>query len=331
MKITIPAIALELGGGTRSLVRIADGLARYGHQVRFLMPTGARIHWPVTVPITQVPALTPQVFPKSDVILANFWPTVLPAYQSQAGQVVRISQGYEPLWVRDEGARASYDLPVPILAISNWLAGLIQADTGKPVDVIPLGVDHDVFTPPAAPSERRGVLYLWRHKSQGYHFKGTDDFMRAIGTVLNYHPDLPITVVTPDRLPIEMPYPCHLVVAPSDAQLAELYRQASLFVSTSWFEAFSMAPLEAMACGCPVVSTDCGGVSEYARDGENCLLVPTRSPNQLAQGMLRLLNSPALGQQLAAKGIETAQQWTWTRTWDAVHTVLQALVAKPSG
>ncbi|MFZ5823277.1 MAG: glycosyltransferase family 4 protein [Bacillota bacterium] len=326
MRIVIPALSLELGGGTRSLVRLAEGLARHGHAVELLIPTGARVHWELPVPVRWVPALTPQAFPPCDLILTNFWPTVLPAVRSGAGKVVRLSQGFEPLWVQDPGARESYLLPVPILAISHWLADQIRRETGREARVIPLGVDQPTFGPPEPGSERRGLLYIWRHKSQGYDFKGSDDLLRALGHVFDFYPELPVTLISPDPFPVEMHYPCEIHFAPDDAQLAACYRQTALFVSTSWFEAFSLAPLEAMACGAPVVSTDCGGVREYARDGQNCLLVPPREPRLLAEAILRVLRDRALGARLGAGGVETGREWSWERSWKAVDQALCSLV-----
>lgn len=329
MRVTIPVMALELGGGTRSLVKIAEGLSQYGHDVRFLIPRDSPVQWDVKVPILRVTALKPGVFPPADVILPNFWPTVMPAWQSGRGKVVRLCQGYEPLWVTDPVARETYRLPARILAISRWVAEKIKEDTGQDAQVIPLGVDHEILHPPQRPAERTGILYIWRHKAHGYDFKGSDDFVAALGPVLARHPDLPVTVVTPEPLPVSIPCPCRVEVAPSDQELADLYRQTKLFVSTSWFEAFSLGPLEAMTCGAAVVSTDCGGIREYAVNGQNCLLVPPRTPDQLAEAILRVLEAPGLAGQLGEHGIATGREWPWVRTWDVVDHAIRMAVSNP--
>ena len=58
-----------------------------------------------------------------------------------------------------------------------------------------------------------------------------------------------------------------------DAQMAEFYRGCDIFVFTSFIEGFGLPPLEAMACGVPVLTTDCGGIREYAND-KNAMIVP---------------------------------------------------------
>jgi len=78
--------------------------------------------------------------------------------------------------------------------------------------------------------------------------------------------------------------------APSARQL----RSLDVFVLSSPWEAFAIAPLEAMACGVPQVATDVGGTSEAVSDGETGLLCPPNDPPSLAERIVRLLRDPIL-------------------------------------
>ena len=124
-----------------------------------------------------------------------------------------------------------------------------------------------------------------------------------------------------------LPFSTTLFKAPTDRQLADLYRQAAVFIFPSLFEGFGLPPLEAMACGAPVVTTACGGISEFARDGENCLMVPPADADALAQAILRLLGDPHLRARLSSAGVETARPWTWTRTVDQVDHFLRQVLS----
>jgi glycosyltransferase involved in cell wall biosynthesis len=78
----------------------------------------------------------------------------------------------------------------------------------------------------------------------------------------------------------------------SEAELVELYRGSALYVLSSDEEGLGLVILEAMACGCPVVSTDCGGPSTSVVEGRTGFLVPTGDHAALAERMRALLADP---------------------------------------
>lgn len=85
---------------------------------------------------------------------------------------------------------------------------------------------------------------------------------------------------------------------------------ADVFVLSSLFEGFGNVIVEAMACGAPVVATDCPyGPREIIRDGENGLLVEPSSAASLARGILRVLTDEELKRRLAANGFERARDF----------------------
>ena len=97
----------------------------------------------------------------------------------------------------------------------------------------------------------------------------------------------------------------HLLGRPDPAELQRLYRAADALVFPSRYEGFGLPPLEAMAAGCPVITTDVPVVNESVRDGENGLLAPYNDPAGLAACILRLLDDHALRDRLVAGGYTT--------------------------
>ena len=95
-------------------------------------------------------------------------------------------------------------------------------------------------------------------------------------------------------------------------RLRELYRRARLFVYPSRYEGFGIPPLEAMACGAPVVATRTGAIPEYA-DGA-ALLVEPGDRNALRAALVRALGDHALRDELRARGIERATHYRWDRS-----------------
>lgn len=100
------------------------------------------------------------------------------------------------------------------------------------------------------------------------------------------------------------------------------YSAADLFVSTPWYEPFGITPLEAMACGTPVIGASVGGIKFTVRDGETGYLVPPKEPALLAQTISRALSDPARLTSLARNAI----RWVRSRfTWEHVANEMAML------
>ncbi|MFX6637343.1 glycosyltransferase, partial [Acinetobacter baumannii] len=74
--------------------------------------------------------------------------------------------------------------------------------------------------------------------------------------------------------------------------LSDYYCAANVFVTTPWYEPFGITPLEAMACGRPVIGADVGGIRHTVVDGETGYLVPPHDPPALAERLKWLHDDP---------------------------------------
>jgi glycosyltransferase involved in cell wall biosynthesis len=327
MKIVFPVLSLEMGGGARFIYHLANALADKGHDIEVVMPEKGVQIWPLRTKLRRVKELTPSSIPSADFILPNFYLTVKPAWESQKGRVVRLSLGYEPLWVPDSAtAKQTYLLGAPILSISQWHRQLLLQETGLESRVISGGVDTSTFHPYPKPSELTGcknIFYIMRDPLSGYTWKGGADFLKAV-TRLKDQVNFDLTVSLPENALFTSPVPCKIKTSTSDRELARLYAEADLFVYTSYFEALGLPPLEAMACGTAVVTTDCGGNRDYVRSGENCLLVPPSDVEQLSSAIYHLLTKDVERRRIAAAGHSFAQAWSWQRTADQVEAFLMS-------
>jgi glycosyltransferase involved in cell wall biosynthesis len=98
----------------------------------------------------------------------------------------------------------------------------------------------------------------------------------------------------------------------ADADVPALYRQASLFAFPSIYEGFGRPPLEAMACGTPVVTSNTSSLPEVV--GDAAVLVDPLDISELAGAMERVLTDTGLQRSLIEKGLARAKQFTWERT-----------------
>lgn len=95
----------------------------------------------------------------------------------------------------------------------------------------------------------------------------------------------------------------------SSQEQALWYNCADLFIYPSLYEGFGFPPLEAMACGVPVIVSDAASLPEVV--GDAGLLVNSEDENGLVEAMERVLTDRDLHQALAAKGLRRAQEFSW--------------------
>lgn len=111
----------------------------------------------------------------------------------------------------------------------------------------------------------------------------------------------------------------------SQAELARWYRGALGFVLPSLRETFSMVILEAMACGCPVITSNTTGCLEISR--EAALLIDPRSVDQIARAMDRFANDEKLRDTLRARGTARAGEFTWRSSAEKMVRVFHSMMA----
>ena len=112
-----------------------------------------------------------------------------------------------------------------------------------------------------------------------------------------------------------------------DRTLAGLYRLASVFVFPSLYEGFGLPPLEAMACGSPVVTSRISALPEVV--GDAAVLVDPYSVEDIARGIDSVLGNEAVAADLVARGRARARSFSWTRSVRAIHGTYMTLLGAP--
>jgi len=105
--------------------------------------------------------------------------------------------------------------------------------------------------------------------------------------------------------------------------LVAIYNLAEAVAFPSFYESFPAIPLEAMACGCPVVTSPTGGTREAA--GDAALYVDPTDESGLAQAVLRVLTEPKLRGELREKGFRHAKRFSWEQTARKTLETLESL------
>lgn len=109
-----------------------------------------------------------------------------------------------------------------------------------------------------------------------------------------------------------------------DEQLLALYRHAACFIFPSLYEGFGLPPLEAMACGCPVVVSNVASLPEVC--GDAALYCNPYDPQDIADKIRRIVTDQDLREQLRQKGFERVKQFSWERCAEETIKVIQEVL-----
>jgi glycosyltransferase involved in cell wall biosynthesis len=343
MKIHFPLLGFNLSGGVRLIIRLANGMVKFGHQVRFTVPAyRARSFFDVDPGVEIVQLGTPKTSRLGYYRLlldeAARWGDVLVASSTTTPFLLKrsirrnrreipllyLAQGYDPIEQGDlfDGPRwrgilnrqialRSYPLADYRVYISRGVADLVGLD--KEPHVLRGGVDPEIYKPPPRETPRPvhdkfRIGLIGRFSKR----KGTSDFFAAWEQLRDLHSNAEVQVwPTYNWRPPALPAGVGIYDVCSDEAMARFYQDLDLFVFPSLFEGLGLPPLEAMACGTPVVLTDCVGVRQYAEPETNCLMVPVSDPPALAREIRRAYLDPDLRARLIRGGLDTAHHCTW--------------------
>ncbi|HEX2902588.1 MAG TPA: glycosyltransferase [Jatrophihabitans sp.] len=214
---------------------------------------------------------------------------------------------------------------------------LMGADPGQ-VDVIPCGVDAERFRPEPGSEIGQRLLSIGRLVPR----KGVADTIQALAwlptaqlviaggpvrTGLAGDPEYRRLQALADELGVADRV--EFVGQVPHEQLPALIRSAAVVVCAPWYEPFGIVPVEAMACGVPVVASAVGGMLDTVVDGRTGLLVPPQQPQRLAAALGELLADRELRRRYGRAARRRAlHNYTWPAVAEATERSYQAVTGR---
>ena len=294
---------------------------------------------------------------RPDVVHAHFWMSGLAALAATRDLDVPVVQTFHALGVTKRRFQGRQDTSPPVRirmerALARDVHRVVATSTDEVAEllrmggvrnritVVPSGVDIEQFTPDgpvAEKGDRPRILCVGRLVPR----KGFDTVVRALAAV----PDAELVIAggpAADDLGTDseagrllrlaerfgVADRVRLIGAVPRPDMPALLRSADLVVCTPWYEPFGIVPLEAMACGVPVVASAVGGFLDTVVDGATGTLVPPRRPDRLAAAMRRLLSEPFWREAYGTAGVDRARsRYSWDRIAAGTLAVYDGLLA----
>ncbi len=262
--------------------------------------------------------------PESDIVVGTYCMTAFAVTRAGIGTGVYYAQHYAPLVLENKGmkkiAEETYSLPLRKIANCSWLKSKLER-YNDPITVIYPGIDQEIFRP--IPSKRGDDEFRVVALGKTIPWKGLRDLFDAALLVRREIPGLKL-ILYGNEPTISAPVPFEYLAGIEDVELAKLYSSADVAVTPSWHESFPLPPLEAMACGAPVICTPVG-TEDYAINTKNCLIVPPRNPKELASAILTLHKDHDLSRDLREGGIVTAAKFRWENPVNQMESFFKSL------
>lgn len=177
-------------------------------------------------------------------------------------------------------------------------------------------IDASLANGPEPVPERRYFLYVGLR----FGYKNFNGLLAAFASTLATRPELALCIVGAPFSDSESKLIAELGLTAavehygqvSDAHLAKLYRQSVAFVYPSFYEGFGIPPLEAMACGTPVVASNRSSIPEVV--GDAGLLFDPEKTDELTDILLTLADDSSQRERLIARGLERVKSFSWDKT-----------------
>jgi glycosyltransferase involved in cell wall biosynthesis len=329
MKICFLCPSTKLSGGVKVIFRLAAGLTAKGVEVVVAVQkyNNKYLSWYSTgkpeFDIIEVPQPSYHTLPDCH-CLVNFGDG-LPFSPLPNIPHVLYLQGYGTQQYEKECLNLMYPYTA-VITTSNWLADIVTKLGHANVTVIPPGIDP-IFKPLAIPKCHVPAIGTLYHESPAKNFSLFEaGILKFVST--NKQKIHPIILSSKNLEKVtsfdEYGLPYGIITNPPQLMMPALYSSCSAWISPSLNEGHGLTTLEAMACGCPVISVRNFGLDKFLRNEKNCLIVKDKT--DVAEGLATILSNSGTRNAIIEGGRHLAASFTWENTIGAFLKTLQNIL-----
>ena len=335
MKIAfyLPRVYYNPGGGAKIVLEYADYLANKGHSVSvyyhipsisFQRPYNVKRNIRIGIDylmgelygcsrwfalnknvkqkiITNVNEIDP-----CDIIVATAIQLVEPILNlpQQYKNKVYLIQGFETWEFPEKRIFSIYKKSKNNIVISRWLKNIVDGNSNESSYLIPNSIDSNIFFDSNQHRIPHSITFHYRSAP----IKGCKYAVKIITELYKLYPDLKVKVISTEKKIPELPKCCEVLTNVKPSKVAEINNSCEIFMCTTIEEGFGLPGLEAMACGCALVTTNYAAVYDYAEDNYNALISPIKDTDKMLENIIRIFEDTTLKSKLSRNAVNTAMQ-----------------------
>jgi glycosyltransferase involved in cell wall biosynthesis len=312
MKISFIEPHLKVYGGIRRIIELANRLTKRGHDVTIFHSDGSPCGWIKCV--AKVKSYDEVLKEKHDVIIFNDPNPIdynLTKKAKAKMKIFYVLELYNKSLLKGTNLKRYFPwnrrmlilkkcLRSPYLKLSNatwekeWLKENMNIDSVLLIG----GVNTKMFYPVGVKKNPNEVRLLCSGDPR--ERKGTKTILEAVKIAKKEEPRIVLDTYHGKGIPQE--------------KMAEKYSSADIFVEASWQAGWNNPVAEAMACKVPVISTDIGGVKDFAFHEKTALIVSSGDAQAMASAILRLINDEELRETLRENAYSHIRQFDWDKS-----------------
>jgi glycosyltransferase involved in cell wall biosynthesis len=216
----------------------------------------------------------------------------------------------------DNIMRDCWEEPVPKIVVASYLKEFIKRVVAQEVfAVVTDGIElRDYYPDPKYPRTGIGTIF-----KKGYH-KDPDTIIQVFKRIKANMPGADCYLFGAEPKPKELS--CEYIMQPPLEMARQIYSRCKVWLLCSRSEGFGLPILEAMACGCAVVATDCGGPKDMIQNGFNGFLCEVGNTTQIVDKICVLLDDEDLRRQFVSNSQEIVQEFSWDHSIDKLEKTL---------
>lgn len=337
LTFVLPKVSRYPVGGYKMVFEYANRLCRKGHSVniiyvndgfmrKYRLPFFLRrclaLYYTVSEPrwfdldkrIIKISCfnndLNSEVFDTTDVVVATAAQTVKFVEGKFSCKKIYYIQGYEDWGLAEEELFATYKNSMIKISVANWLKDIVDEYSPSECSVIKNPIDNRIYRIIKnyydRPDYSIAVLY------NELPIKGFKYAYEAILQLKTIYPLLHVEMFGRKKYPGELPSWINYTENASQNRIVEIYNSSRIYLCASIEEGYGLTGLEAMACGCTLVSTRYKGVLEYSND-DCAVLVPIQDVSRLVEAVQSVFENEKLFESMRNNALKQISQFSWEK------------------